>query len=368
MADILGPASAPNSVTERPVELRAFGMLDTWFRDCSSPASEDGTDIQANWLNGVVAALRALWRVNGKKADNVTPVNAEVGTDDAGLAAAMLHLLQRAQQSYAVDAGAANALVVTLAPAPAEIKAGMHLRVKVAATNTAAATIAVNGAAAAPIKHPDGSALSADDLIAGGVAWLVFDGAAWQLAATHTDRLSEGGGGGSASFKVPYAVASGTPAAITATYAPSTPTPEAGHLFSVKLTSATVGATTFAPDGHGPYGLKSPNGSALTAGYALAGDLLLLEFDGANFIVLSKTSAVLTPTYPVFPEVGSYYWNLTYGPNPPNLGVIGSTLSIGGLPGAWKLLGTQQVDFGTMISGVTMPMSYINFNFYQRIA
>lgn len=227
MSDFLGPADAPNSVTVRPTEARTFGNADSWFKDCTSPVLEDGTDIQANWLNGIIAALRSIWRVNGKLADNVTDVNPEVGTDDGGLAKALLHLIQRAQQSYAVDTGVANAIAVSFTPAPPELKAGMHFRVKVKVANTGATTVEVNGGPAIALKHPNGAAMAAGDLLANGIAVIVYDGTVFQLIASHTDQTGGGGGGGT-TFRVPIANAGGTATAITATYTPTTASPVAG--------------------------------------------------------------------------------------------------------------------------------------------
>lgn len=62
MADLLGPASAPNAVTVRPSDARVFGGSDTWLQDCSSPSALDGTAIQAAYLNGILAQIRRAIR------------------------------------------------------------------------------------------------------------------------------------------------------------------------------------------------------------------------------------------------------------------------------------------------------------------
>ncbi|TWD54553.1 hypothetical protein FB480_103465 [Agrobacterium vitis] len=70
MTDILGPGSnAMNVVTSRPDDKRIMGLTDTWFKNCSSPANNDGTRIDADWLNGLVANLRALVRNSGVTVD-----------------------------------------------------------------------------------------------------------------------------------------------------------------------------------------------------------------------------------------------------------------------------------------------------------
>ncbi len=285
MPDILGPANADHAVTTRPADSRTFSTLDTWFQDCSNPNVEDGTEIQASFNNGILAALRSLWRGNGSLAVGGAKVVPEVGSDDHGLTKSVQHMIQRGQMSFAVDTGTANALAITLSPAPPELIAGLLVRVKAAHATTGAATIDVNGLGAVAIKHPDGTALGVDDIVAAGVAEMVFDGAVFQLVASHTDAV---GGGGGVGFRVPYAVATGTASAIAADYSPDTATPVAGDLMSVKLASNIAGATTFSPDGHGPYALKDMNGAALFANFAIAGDLLLMEFDGTDFRVLNR--------------------------------------------------------------------------------
>ncbi len=71
MTDILGPASAPNAVSVRPGDGRIFGPNNTWFADCSSPTAEDGTMIQAAWLNGIMAQLRDVIETSGVTQDNL---------------------------------------------------------------------------------------------------------------------------------------------------------------------------------------------------------------------------------------------------------------------------------------------------------
>ena len=190
IADILGPANADNAVIVRPGETRTFASIDTWFQDCTTPTADDGTEIQAAWLNGMLAAARSLWRSNGLMIDNATPIVAETGTDDDGLSKAMQHLVQRSQPQYTIDTGVANAMVVALGPALKEYKQGVCIRVKVKFNNTGAATINVNGLGARNVKRTTLAVLSANDISANGIAVLVDDGTQFQL-------VSGGAGGGS---------------------------------------------------------------------------------------------------------------------------------------------------------------------------
>ena len=287
MTDMLSPANAPFAVTVRPAESRTFSTADTWFQDCSSPDADDGTDIQAGWLNGVVAAMRALVRGNGNLLDGTTKVVPEVGTDDNLLLKAVQQLFQRAQPAYGVDTGAKNALVVSLTPALLEYKAGAVYRVKILHANDGATTININGLGVRDVKTADGSALATGHLIAGGIAEFIDDGTKVQLVASHTDQT----GGGGSGYRTPYATAGGSATVITATYSPTTATPVAGDLFLLKLVADIAGATTFNHDSHGAKDLVDPGGNALTLQYAMSGDVLLIMYDGVKMRVISKTSA-----------------------------------------------------------------------------
>lgn len=69
MVDLIGPASL-GAVTARPDDERNFGGADTFFRDCSSPSSEDGTRVPAAWLNMVMQQLRRAIRGMGIAENN----------------------------------------------------------------------------------------------------------------------------------------------------------------------------------------------------------------------------------------------------------------------------------------------------------
>lgn len=70
MVDVIGPANAPNAVTSRPSDTRSFGATNTWFKDCTDAATDDGTMIQAAWLNGILAQLRDTFVASAITLDN----------------------------------------------------------------------------------------------------------------------------------------------------------------------------------------------------------------------------------------------------------------------------------------------------------
>ncbi|SEL39356.1 hypothetical protein SAMN04515666_103612 [Bosea lupini] len=79
---------------------------------------------------------------------------------------------------YYVAGGSANALTITpgLAFANNAQMIGVPIRVKIAATNTGAATLNT-----LPIVRQDGTALRKNDLLAGDIREMYFDGTSWRL-------------------------------------------------------------------------------------------------------------------------------------------------------------------------------------------
>jgi len=103
----------------------------------------------------------------------------------AGWDFGLSRLLQRQPGNYAVAAGTANALSITLDPAPtawADL-IGVPLNILLTATNTGAATLAVVGLPGTkPILRPSGGALIPGDLGSGGFLRGMYDGTGIQMA------------------------------------------------------------------------------------------------------------------------------------------------------------------------------------------
>lgn len=86
--------------------------------------------------------------------------------------------------------GTANALTITVSPAPATYIVGQTLKFLVGSTNTAAATLNVNGLGAKNLKRWDGSTdLVVGDLPAGALAEVTYDGTSYRLRPVHSTRF-----------------------------------------------------------------------------------------------------------------------------------------------------------------------------------
>lgn len=92
--------------------------------------------------------------------------------------------LARAQQSdqvnWAIDTGAADALVITLDPAPPTLVAGLKVWVLVKAANTGTTTVNCNGIVKNLLTQGLVN-LPAGVIVANGIAIIVYDGTQWQL-------------------------------------------------------------------------------------------------------------------------------------------------------------------------------------------
>jgi len=94
------------------------------------------------------------------------------------LLSASLHAfdIQGNTTTYAADTGAADAYVATYSPVPPAYAAGQSFKVKIANSNTGASTFNVNSLGAKNIKLQDGTNPAADDLVAGAIIELTYDG------------------------------------------------------------------------------------------------------------------------------------------------------------------------------------------------
>lgn len=82
--------------------------------------------------------------------------------------------------------GTANAITAVLTPAPAAYIAGMAIRLQIAAMNTGAATLNINGLGAKPIRRADQTPVLEGDLVSGQIVELLYDGTGWQISGLLT--------------------------------------------------------------------------------------------------------------------------------------------------------------------------------------
>src|SRR5512139_4004314 len=188
--------------------------------------------------------------------------------------------------NYAADTGAVNALAVAYDPVIVSFNVGLILRVKVKITNTGASTIAVDSMPATAIKRANGAALSADDLVAGEVATLVYDGSYFQIV-NFLGLTSETENNNYYTISIPYTTDSGTPNAIAAVFSPVITSLAAGDLVEVKMNNANTGASTIAVNALPVKNVFSSNLEALVANQLIVGMIALLVYDGTQFQLIN---------------------------------------------------------------------------------
>lgn len=90
---------------------------------------------------------------------------------------------QQRSYTYAQAGGTANALTVTLTPAPAAYTVGMEIEFRVTTDNTGASTLNVNGLGSVSMVTHDNQIVQGGDLRAGRIVKVSYDGAAFQLTS-----------------------------------------------------------------------------------------------------------------------------------------------------------------------------------------
>jgi len=122
------------------------------------------------------------WWLTGQIANVIA--KSGLAVDDADLVRLATAVRSQAL-NYRTATGTANALSIALDPAPSDWAdlIGVPLNLRLSATNTGAATLAVTGLAGTKsILRPGGAALVPGDLGAGGVLRAIYDGTAVQMA------------------------------------------------------------------------------------------------------------------------------------------------------------------------------------------
>ena len=176
--DLLGPASAANTVTVRPAETRVFGPDDTFLKACTPGVPGTGTPIQAAFLNALLAQLRRAIRVEGVAEDNA---------DDDMLSKAIRRaavLAGSGDADWYTDSGGAGASVLTqIGPLPAPISYydGLRVRFVPAGTNAGPATVDVAGLGAVNVLMVGGAQALPGVLAAGKPVELVYLGGSFYV-------------------------------------------------------------------------------------------------------------------------------------------------------------------------------------------
>lgn len=216
-------------------------------------------------------------------------VNAEVA---AGLIPTNTDLTQLTQAikllgrlPFVQDQGATNHIVVNPVPFIPVYAMPLIMAVEVAFTNTGPVDINVSGLGPIPLRQVTGSDLNPNDLQAGGIGIVAYDGAKFQLISVP----------GSLQYPTPdklwhYGVDFGTVNHIQVTVDNRVTNLINGLPLAVLVGNTNTGATNIVVNGIGPVPTSLAAGSPIPAGAVVAGYIALFVYDGTEFQLLNPAS------------------------------------------------------------------------------
>ncbi|NPU23922.1 hypothetical protein [Bradyrhizobium denitrificans] len=258
------------------------------------------------------------------------------------------------------DTGTANNYAVTCTPIPIAYKAGMGIRFKATNANSGASTINVNGLGAVAIKRAGGNALASGDIVSGQVVSLVYDGVNFQMdnylgisgATTNITNNSIG---------LPYVNDTGSQNALIGTYSPAVTAYSAGLAITIKLANSITSSSTINCNGLGVKSITLGDGTPTLANMFVAGQILLLIYDGTAFQIYGTSSAVakkLTSNYTMYVNkaLGDDGNDGSANVSGKALATIGRAMALAWAYGPSQYTITIQVSAGTYNEPVSTPL------------
>jgi hypothetical protein len=190
--------------------------------------------------------------------------------------------------NYALDSGTTDAYVVSLSGLSTTYQAGLAIQFQATTANTGPCTLNVNGQGAKNIIYPDGSTLSANAIVVGAIASVMYDGTSFQLLSVK-NAAGGGGGGGSVS-----SVAMSVPAFLSVAGSPITTSGTLAVTYSgtpLPIANGGTGATTAA-------GIRTTIGAGDVNGPALSVDneIALYSSTTGKVIKRATTTGILKGT------------------------------------------------------------------------
>jgi microcystin-dependent protein len=186
---------------------------------------------------------------------------------------------------YGVDTGSANVYSASITPVPTQLYVGMRVAVKIGNANTGPSTFNCNSLGAHAVRRATGADLVSGDLRAGQIAYLVFDGAYWQVInflGFQSDTTVN-----NFTLKIPFSTDTGAVNNIVGIFNPHITIMSAGDPFLVKVMNTNTGPVTIKMDGLAAVQLVWPDQSQLTAGQIVTGGLIFCVFDGIKMQLMT---------------------------------------------------------------------------------
>ena len=273
------------------------------------PSPGAGQYFKLTVIDAATGLLTEFMHVTNVTGDQFTVVRAQEGstalawsagdlvelTTTAGTLAAMAQQaqLQSNSTNYSTDSGAANALVGALSPVPVSLASltGAPISIKVAASNTGAATLNLNSLGVTGIVNGDGSALSGGQLLAGQIIEVAYNGAYFQLLGPKTPSATVPLFSTVSIKSTNYTLTTGDSGALIDAGAVAITliaAPFVGYATSI-ISNAT--GTTILPNGN-TVNLAS-GATSSTISLPAAGDFVTLAWDGSVWRVVGGSATML---------------------------------------------------------------------------
>jgi hypothetical protein len=197
----------------------------------------------------------------------------------------LLRAVRRQSVNYAIDTGTANSIIVAYAPTIENHTPGLILRVKIAANNTGH-TIITTGAGSVTVRRPSGTDLLANDIIAGGIATLVYDGAGFfQLVNFQAGTPS--GTINTYTVKIPWCIDTSTTAnTVTAPFTPAITAASEGDFICVRIANNNTGVTNIGVNALPAVPIRKQDGTDLFPRDIVAGEELLMCYRGTYWQII----------------------------------------------------------------------------------
>jgi hypothetical protein len=214
---------------------------------------------------------------------------------------------------------APNDLKVALDPTLDTYRPGLVLRVKIPIANTGSATLEVDGLGAKQIRRANGAVLSAGDLVAGMVAALVYDGAAFQMI----NFMGLGGTGDINNYvtNIPYCDDVGTANHMLAPFSPAITSLTPGLFILVKVAQPNSSPVVdIKVNALATVKVVRPDLKGLAPHDLITGTIAVMCFDGTQFQLFSYASMPRILLAPI-----AYYVNQATGSDTLNDGLTAAT-------------------------------------------
>jgi len=209
---------------------------------------------------------------------------------------------------YAVDTGTTDAYALTIPALATPYTDGTVIWFKAATANTGACTLNVNSSGAKDIRKHKSLALADNDIVAGMILAVVYDGTNGYFQMLHhggnilVDDIANQTYAADAEASDAYV--------ITLTPAPSAYV--AGMQVSFKANTANTGACTLNVNSLGAKDIVKGASSALETGDILSGQTVIVVYDGTNFSLSNKEpNVVLEDRANTFTSAQVFSGNLT---------------------------------------------------------